>query len=51
MVKPQRSYTADFKVRVVLGLISGKINLRQASRLVWNPQHSAAGGGQRGVGG
>jgi transposase-like protein len=32
MVKPRRSYTADFKVRVVLELLSGKKNLSQASR-------------------
>jgi transposase len=32
MVKPRRSYTADFKVRVVLELLSGKKNISQASR-------------------
>jgi transposase len=32
MVKPRRSYTAEFKVRVVLELISGKKSLSQASR-------------------
>ena len=32
MVKPRRSYTADFKVRVVLELLRGKKNISQASR-------------------
>lgn len=32
MVKPRRSYTADFKVRVVLELLSGKKSISQASR-------------------
>jgi transposase-like protein len=32
MGKPHRSYTAEFKVRVVLELISGKKSLSDASR-------------------
>lgn len=31
-MKPRRSYTPEFKVRVVLELISGKKSLSQASR-------------------
>ncbi len=32
MGKPHRTYTAEFKVRVVIELISGKKNLGEASR-------------------
>jgi transposase len=32
MGKPRRTYTPDFKVRVVMELISGKKSLSQASR-------------------
>jgi transposase-like protein len=32
MVKPRRTYTPEFKVRVVLEMITNKMSLSQASR-------------------